>query len=157
MTVITDTDLKIKQFFEAINTIETQSDGSIVINWKSNVAHNVNGHLITNATDYNISFGKEIHLNPKWTKPLDNYNFAETEQEISKGKKVEQKIMAHQFVIKDKGEFLYFDKFEDIPETFDNVIRFEPEIPPEPHSEEQHNEISLWNDKLQELMKRERK
>ena len=31
-----------------------------------------------------------------------------------------------------------------------------PEVPPEPHTEEQHEEIEQWNTKLQELMKRER-
>ena len=48
-----------------------------------------------------------------------------------------------------------FDNYDDIPETFENVIRFEPEVPPEPHTEEQHHEIEQWNDKLQQLLKRE--
>ena len=63
--------------------------------------------------------------------------------------------MAHQFAILIDGKVQVFDNYDDIPETFENVIRFEPEVPPEPHTEEQHHEIEQWNDKLQELLKRE--
>ena len=63
--------------------------------------------------------------------------------------------MAHQFAILIDGTVQVFDNYDDIPETFENVIRFEPEVPPEPHTEEQHHEIEQWNDKLQQLLKRE--
>lgn len=63
--------------------------------------------------------------------------------------------MAHQFAILIDGKVQVFDNYDDIPETFENVIRFEPEVPPEPHTEEQHHEIEQWNNKLQELLKRE--
>ena len=63
--------------------------------------------------------------------------------------------MAHQFAILIDGKVQVFDTYDDIPETFENVIRFEPEVPPEPHTEEQHHEIEQWNDKLQQLLKRE--
>jgi len=63
--------------------------------------------------------------------------------------------MAHQFAILIDGKVQVFDNYDDIPETFENVIRFEPEVPPEPHTEEQHHEIEQWNSKLQELLKRE--
>ena len=36
------------------------------------------------------------------------------------------------------------------------MIEFLPEIPPEPHTEEQHQEIEQWNGKLQQLMEIER-
>ena len=65
--------------------------------------------------------------------------------------------MAHQFAILIDGKVQVFDNYDDIPETFENVIRFEVEIPPEPHTDEQHHEIEHWNDKLQELLKRETK
>ena len=42
-----------------------------------------------------------------------------------------------------------------LPQTFDNVIKFLPQIPSEPHTEEQHIEIDSWNDKLKQLMTRE--
>ena len=63
--------------------------------------------------------------------------------------------MAHQFAILIDGKVQVFDNYDDIPETFENVIRFEPEVPPEPHTEEQHHQIEQWNNKLQQLLKRE--
>lgn len=65
--------------------------------------------------------------------------------------------MAHEFVILRNGILETYDKYEDIPKSFDNVIKFLPEIPPEPHTHEQHEEIDSWNDRLKELMKRETK
>lgn len=65
--------------------------------------------------------------------------------------------MAHEFVILRNGIIETYDKYEDIPESFDNVIKFLPEIPDGPHTHEQHEEIDAWNDKLKELMKRETK
>jgi hypothetical protein len=63
----------------------------------------------------------------------------------------------HKFVIL-IGRTLYtYDNYDDIPLEFDNVIEFRPVIPDGPHSHDQHNEIDSWNDKLKELMKRERK
>ena len=64
--------------------------------------------------------------------------------------------MAHKFVILNDGKLTTYKNYNDIPESFDNVIEFIPEIPPEPHTEEQHKEIGEWNNKLKELMKRER-
>ena len=40
-------------------------------------------------------------------------------------------------------------------DSFENMISFEPEAPPSPHSEEDHKYIETFNDKLQELMMRE--
>jgi hypothetical protein len=64
--------------------------------------------------------------------------------------------MAHKFIIKDKGKLKEYTRYEDIPEIFDHVIQFLPEIPEEPHTHDEHDEIEIWNEKLQELMKRER-
>ena len=64
-----------------------------------------------------------------------------------------------QFVV--NGEFVLYDKYEDIPEDFEHVIRFIPDLP-EPegedgeHTEEQHEELTLWNVRLQALMEKER-
>jgi hypothetical protein len=63
--------------------------------------------------------------------------------------------MTHKFTILKNGILIDYDKYEDIPESFDNVIQFLPEIPEGPHTHEQHEEIEKWNDKLKELMKRE--
>jgi hypothetical protein len=65
--------------------------------------------------------------------------------------------MTHKFVILNNGVLETYTKYEDIPESFDNVIKFLPEIPEGPHTHDQHDEISQWNDKLKELMKREKK
>ena len=44
---------------------------------------------------------------------------------------------------------------DDIPEIFDNVIKFIPEIPDGPHTQEEHEEIEKWNERLQKLMEKE--
>ncbi len=62
----------------------------------------------------------------------------------------------HKFVIMKNNELLTYSNFEDIPSDFDHVIEFVPNIPPEPHTEEQHEEIEQWNSKLQKLMEIER-
>jgi hypothetical protein len=63
--------------------------------------------------------------------------------------------MAHEFVILKDGVLLTFDKYEDIPSTFDNLIKFAPEIPPGPHTDADHEEIEKWNEKLLALRPRE--
>lgn len=65
--------------------------------------------------------------------------------------------MPHEFVILRNGILETYDKYEDIPDSFENVIKFLPEIPPEPHDHDQHEEIDSWVGKLQELMKKETK
>lgn len=65
--------------------------------------------------------------------------------------------MSHKFTILKNGVLIDYDKYEDIPESFDNVIQFLPEIPEGPHTEDEHDIIEQWNDKLKELMKRETK
>jgi len=59
-----------------------------------------------------------------------------------------------QFIV--NGELIAYDKYEDIPENFEHVIKFIPDIPEEPHTEEEHDELSLWNERLQQLMEKER-
>jgi hypothetical protein len=54
------------------------------------------------------------------------------------------------------GELFTYNRYEDIPDKFDHVIEFVPEIPNGPHTEEQHEEIEKWNDKLQLLVQKER-
>jgi hypothetical protein len=66
-------------------------------------------------------------------------------------------MMSHKFVILLDGKLVTYNKYEDIPNSFDNLISFLPEIPEGPHNEEQHNEIESWNEKLKELLNRETK
>lgn len=63
--------------------------------------------------------------------------------------------MKHEFVIRLNGQLVTYDKYEDIPMQFDNLIKFKPCVPEGPHTHEQHEEIDSWNDRLKELMKRE--
>lgn len=63
----------------------------------------------------------------------------------------------HRFVILLDGELKTYNQFEDIPESFDNLIDFDPYYPPGPHTDEQHEEIHQWSHKLRELAKRETK
>jgi hypothetical protein len=63
--------------------------------------------------------------------------------------------MASKFVVKIGRELLTFDRFEDIPDHIDRIIEFLPEVPPAPHSHEQHLEIEAWQGKLMELLRRE--
>ncbi len=65
--------------------------------------------------------------------------------------------MSHEFVVLIGNDLYTYDKYENIPLEFDNLIKFFPEIPEGPHTPEQHEEIEQWNDKLKDLLKRERR
>jgi hypothetical protein len=60
--------------------------------------------------------------------------------------------MAHRFVVRIGSEILEFERYEDIPQQFDHLLAFQPEIPPEPHTDEQHQEIESWIPKFNKLM-----
>ena len=61
--------------------------------------------------------------------------------------------MGHRFVIMLNNQLVEYDQYEDIPDDFDHVIEFLPEIPPGPHSREQHKEIDSWHDRFLRLMR----
>ena len=61
----------------------------------------------------------------------------------------------HKFVIMVEGELRTYTDYDDIPDNFDHVIEFIPEIPDGPHTEEQHEEMSKWNQRLQLLIAKE--
>jgi hypothetical protein len=61
--------------------------------------------------------------------------------------------MGHRFVIMRGNALAEFDRYEDIPDDFDHVIEFLPEIPPGPHTDEQHEEIDSWHDKFLRLVR----
>lgn len=60
------------------------------------------------------------------------------------------------FAVLINGSICEYDRYEDVPAEFDNLIAFEPSIPPGPHTDHQHDEINIWNERLKELMERER-
>ena len=59
-----------------------------------------------------------------------------------------------QFII--NGELITFVKYEDIPEEFEHVIKFLPDIILPPHTQEDHDELAKWDGRLQKLMEKER-
>lgn len=65
--------------------------------------------------------------------------------------------MRGEFVILINGELKSYTNYEEIPESFDNLIKFLPEYLDPPHSKEQHRIMDTYNDKLQELIGRELK
>lgn len=64
--------------------------------------------------------------------------------------------MPHRFVVRVGAELHSFERYEDIPLEFDHLIEFLPEIPPEPHTPQQHEEIESWISRFEQLMERER-
>lgn len=60
------------------------------------------------------------------------------------------------FVLIVNGELKTFYDYNDIPEDFDHVIKFMPDVPPSPHSHDQHEEMEKWTDLLQQLVAKER-
>ena len=61
--------------------------------------------------------------------------------------------MGHRFVIMQGNQLVEYGRYEDIPDDFDHVIEFLPEIPSGPHSQEQHEEIDSWHDRFLRLMR----
>jgi hypothetical protein len=66
-------------------------------------------------------------------------------------------MTTHKFKVRIGKEILTYDRYEDIPETFDNMILFAPKIPQGPHTDEQHAEIDIWMERFVDLLKRETK
>ena len=64
--------------------------------------------------------------------------------------------MKGEFIIKMGKELITYTDYNDIPNTFDHVIKFNPDWPPSPHTQEDHDYMETFNDKLQALMEIER-
>lgn len=65
--------------------------------------------------------------------------------------------MVHRFTFIDKNDNLItVDNVDLIPRDFKNIIEFIPEVPPPPHTNEQHEELDKWNIIFQELMQIEK-
>jgi hypothetical protein len=64
--------------------------------------------------------------------------------------------MNGEFIVLIDNKLYTYTKYEDIPENFDNLIKFKPDSPEPPHTEHQHEQIEEWNKKLQILMEKER-
>ena len=64
--------------------------------------------------------------------------------------------MIGEYIIKIGDKLFEYTNTNDIPEKFDNLIKFMPTSPEPPHTEEEHKEMATYNDKLKQLMKREK-
>ena len=62
----------------------------------------------------------------------------------------------HEFTFLIDGKQVTVNKWEDVPSKFDHVIKFVPQIPEPPHTEEHHAEIEQWPARLEQLMEIER-
>jgi hypothetical protein len=65
--------------------------------------------------------------------------------------------MKGRFLIMVNGVLTYYSDTDSIPMAFDNIIEFEPELPPPPHTEEEHQYIEAVQEVFDELLKREKK
>lgn len=63
--------------------------------------------------------------------------------------------MQHEFIILINGKLEIYHNYDDIPKSFDNVIKFSPSISPGPHTHDDHDEIDEWTHKLKLLLQRE--
>lgn len=61
-----------------------------------------------------------------------------------------------EFKVLRNGVIETYTTYEDIPDDFDNLIKFLPDFPEGPHSHDEHEHIEEWNRKLQLLMEKER-
>tara|TARA_B100002019_G_scaffold63247_1_gene54253 strand:+ start:52 stop:252 length:201 start_codon:yes stop_codon:yes gene_type:complete len=61
------------------------------------------------------------------------------------------------FVVRIKDKLHTYSHYEHIPNHFDYLIEFNPDIPEGPHTELEHSEMTLWNNRLKELVKKERR
>ena len=59
--------------------------------------------------------------------------------------------MKGEFIIKIGEELITYTDYDDIPDTFDHVIKFNPDWPEPPHTQEDHDLMEVFNDKLQLL------
>ena len=61
------------------------------------------------------------------------------------------------FKVMINGVVKTYNHWNKIPSSFDNMIMFNPDYEPGPHSKEQHEYYDSFNSKLKELMRREKK
>ena len=65
-------------------------------------------------------------------------------------------MITGKFVVRIGRDILIFNTYEEIPESFDNLIEFNPNIPEEPHTEEEHQQLEDLNNMLHALLRREK-
>ena len=63
--------------------------------------------------------------------------------------------MEGEFKVRIKNRIFTYNNTNDIPKEIGALISFKPDFPEPPHTEEQHNYIETFTDKLKQLMERE--
>ena len=67
------------------------------------------------------------------------------------------KNLKGEFVVRIGDDILRYENTDDIPEHFDNLIKFAPEAPPPPHTDIEHGELAEYMNIFKSLMSRETK
>lgn len=65
--------------------------------------------------------------------------------------------MKGSYTVLDDGKLHNYTEFDHIPDTFGNLIHFNPDIIPAPHTHQEHLIMESFNSKLKELLQRETK
>ena len=58
------------------------------------------------------------------------------------------------FVVLKNKQLHTYTNYNDIPDDFEHLIEFKPDVLPEPHQGAEHEEIAEWAPRLQETLKR---
>ena len=60
--------------------------------------------------------------------------------------------MTGEFTVMINGELVTYTNYNDIPDTFEHVIKYAADWPEPPHTQEDHDYMETFNNKLQRLM-----
>lgn len=85
---------KLEKLLNAISSVEDFEDGSIIIQWKSNVAHEVNGLMLFNSSDSCVVSGQQVHINPAISIPVTQMKHSEVNKELQLAVEREQQKAA---------------------------------------------------------------
>lgn len=95
---------KLTKLLNAIDSIEDTPDGSIIINWKSSVAHEVNGFMLFNSSDSCVMSGRQVHINPVIPMPATKMDHSVINKELQLAVEREQEIKRKKKQLVDQGD-----------------------------------------------------
>lgn len=141
------------QINEVIITVDEENNVSISnyknLNFKSTGDLNIEANKIKMISDDQFWIESKKHLVE--VAPHIDLN---PEEECAKFQCEEVQSM-DEYVIAVNGKVVTYNNFDDIPEKFDFLVKFNPMVPPSPHSEEDHEYIKSIQEKLNILKERE--
>lgn len=59
-----------------------------------------------------------------------------------------------EFIVKIDGQVQEYTDYNDVPRQVDAVLKFLPNIPPDPHTLQEHETIAMWNAELDGMLER---